>query len=86
MAGQKAISTDEFDARFDAGEELDEHLAWEDAVVSDPATGEVRPVSLVLPEWVVRTADAEARAINISRRAVLNSWLAEKARSIRAAT
>ncbi len=40
---------------------------------------ESRPVSLTLPTWVIAEADAEATRVNVSRRAVLNMWLAEKA-------
>lgn len=40
---------------------------------------ESRPVSVTLPGWVIAEADAEAARVNISRRAVLNMWLAEKA-------
>ena len=36
-----------------------------------------RLVSVTLPAWVVTEADAER--VNVSRRAVLNIWLAEKA-------
>lgn len=38
-----------------------------------------RPVSVTLPAWVIAEADAEAERVNVSRRAVLNIWLAEKA-------
>ena len=38
-----------------------------------------RQVNLTLPAWVIAAADAEAARINVSRRAVLNFWLAEKA-------
>ena len=40
---------------------------------------ENRPVSVTLPGWVIAEADAEAARVNVSRRAVLNMWLAEKA-------
>lgn len=40
---------------------------------------ETRPVSVTLPSWVISEADAEAARINVSRRAILNMWLAEKA-------
>jgi hypothetical protein len=38
-----------------------------------------RPVSMTLPAWVIAEADAEAARVNVSRKAVLNMWLAEKA-------
>lgn len=40
---------------------------------------ESRPVNVTLPSWVIAEADAEAERVNVSRRAVLNMWLAEKA-------
>lgn len=40
---------------------------------------ESRPVSVTLPGWVIAEADAEAARVNVSWRAVLNMWLAEKA-------
>ena len=36
-------------------------------------------MSVTLPSWVISEADAEAARINVSRRAILNMWLAEKA-------
>lgn len=36
-----------------------------------------RPVNVTIPVWVI--AEAEAERINVSRRAILNLWLAEKA-------
>lgn len=38
-----------------------------------------RSVSLTLPEWVVAEADVEAARMNVSRRAILNIWLAKSA-------
>ena len=38
-----------------------------------------RQVNTTLPAWVVDAADSEAARLNISRKAVLNIWLAEKA-------
>ena len=38
-----------------------------------------KPVSVTLPTWVIAEADAEAARVNVSRRAVLNMWLAERA-------
>ena len=38
-----------------------------------------RPVNVTIPLWVIAEADAEAERVNVSRRAILNLWLAEKA-------
>lgn len=86
MTGQPTITTEELDARFDAGEDVSEHFDWSTAVFVDPNAGVVRQVGLSLPEWVVEAADAEARRVNVPRRSVLNMWLAEKARSVLASS
>ena len=50
---------------------------WTDGITI--RNSEPRQVNVTLPAWVVVTADAEAARINVSRRAVLNYWIAEKA-------
>ena len=41
--------------------------------------GEGRTVNVTPPAWVIAAADREARRINVSRRAILNMWLAKMA-------
>ena len=41
--------------------------------------GAAKPVNVTLPAWVIAAADTEAKRINVSRRAILNMWLATMA-------
>ena len=76
----KRITSEEFDAKFDAGEDLDEYLDYDAITVEDP---DPRDVLLSLPEWAIATADAEAKRRNVTRRAVLNTWITDKADEVR---
>ena len=76
----KRITSEEFDARFDAGEELEEYLDYDAVTVEDP---DPRDVLLSLPGWAIATAEAEAKRRNVSRRAILNTWITDKADEVR---
>ena len=59
MSG-KSISAAEFDARFDAGEDVSDHIDWSTA---HRANLEARRVNVDLPAWMVAGLDREAAAI-----------------------
>lgn len=72
----KQISAEEFDTRFDNGEEMDDYLDLDNAIVenSDP-----KNILIALPTWVIEVAEQEAKRRNVSRRALLNMWICDKA-------
>ena len=76
----KRITSEEFDARFDVGEDMDEYLDYDAITVDDPSP---RDVLLSLPEWAISTAEAEAKRRNVTRRAILNTWITDKADEVR---
>lgn len=65
----KKISTEEFDTKFDAGEDVSEHVDWDSAV---------KIINLSLPVWVIQALDAEAKRVGIDRKAVIKTWIVEK--------
>lgn len=71
------ISAEEFDARFDKGHDISEHLDWLRATLHQPIITPVRKVSLSLPEWMIDALDTRAAHLGISRNAVLNVLLAQ---------
>ena len=76
-----SISAEEFDRRFDAGEELDEFLD-----VDNPAivlADEPRRVNFNLPGWLVDVIDREAKHLAIPRQSVVIMWLADRAKQER---
>ena len=73
-----SISADEFDRRFDEGEELEEYLDMDNPVVTK-ADG-TRRVNFNMPGWLIDALDKEAKHLAISRQAVAIIWLADRAK------
>ena len=71
----KSISTDEFDALFDQGEDVGEYLAVEKA--ERPGLKQ-RRVSVDFPAWMVQELDREAARLGITRQSVIKYWISEK--------
>ena len=66
----KTISAEEFDSRFDRGEDLSDYLDSKKAMV-------VKRVNIDFPEWMVKRLDEEAQKLNISRQAIVKTWIYE---------
>lgn len=84
----KSISTEEFDRRFDDGEDMDEYLDIDNPVVTVGCIPKdsSRKTTMNMPTWVLEEADLLAAHMAISRNAVINMWaceMAEKARDKR---
>jgi hypothetical protein len=71
---KKKISAEEFDKKFDAGEDIDEFLDWDSAI---------KKVNVDFPLWMVKELDAEAVRLQIPRQAVIKMWIDEKLQQIR---
>ena len=67
----KRITTAEFDAKFDAGEDLTPYMDLRNAVV-------VQKVNVDFPSWMVHMLDREALKLNVSRQAVIKMWIRER--------
>lgn len=67
-----AISTEEFDRRFDEGEDLEEYMDTDHVVVREAAT---HRLVITPPEWVVKRLDAEAERCGIPRKSLINTIL-----------
>ena len=70
------ISTQEFDARFDAGEDVSAFLHVSEAV---------RRVNVDFPEWAVEALDRESGRFGISRQALIKFWVVERLDKLTAA-
>ena len=67
----KVITAAEFDAKFDRGEDIMPYLDFSKATV-------VRRVNVDLPDWMIQSLDKEAVKLNISRQAVIKTWLNDR--------
>ena len=76
------ISDEEFERRFDAGEDISEFVDWKNA--RRPGR-ELQRVNVDFPNWMVKAMDNEASRLGVSRQAlikfVMDSHL-QNARSI----
>ena len=62
------ISDEEFERRFDAGEDISEFLDWENA--TRPGR-KLQRVNVDFPSWMVSAMDKEATRLGVSRQALI---------------
>ena len=75
------ITAKEFDEKFDNGEDITEHLNFENAVrLKDIKTlkTETRKVNVDFPEWIIESLDKEAKKIGVTRQSIIKVWIAER--------
>lgn len=69
------MKTEEFDSKFDAGEDV-----W-DALDFSKATRpgrEQRRVNVDFPVWMIESLDREAQRLGVPRQSVIKFWIAER--------
>ena len=72
---QATITAEEFDRRFDDGEDISAYL--------DPATAHrpgLKPkrVNVDFPNWMVHSLDRQAEKRGVTRQALIKMWLADR--------
>ncbi len=60
----KSISAEEFDRKFDAGENMSDHIDWDNAI---------KKVNVDFPVWMVKKLDEEAKRLAVSRQHVIKT-------------
>ncbi|MGO1627897.1 type II toxin-antitoxin system BrnA family antitoxin [Microbacterium sp.] len=69
------MKTEEFDDRFDRGEDVIDAL---DLSTARRPAQETRRVNVDFPSWMVASLDHEARRLGVTRQSVIKMWLAER--------
>ena len=69
------ITAEEFDRRFDDGEDIGEFVDWSTA--RRPGL-ELKRVNVDFPAWVVTGLDREARRLGVTRQSLIKMWIAER--------
>ena len=69
------MTTEEFDERFDAGEDVTSVLDLPGA--RRPGL-EQRRVNVDFPSWMIESLDREARRLGVTRQSVIKIWIAER--------
>ncbi len=75
------ISAEELERRFDSGEDVLDHFDLENPVIQHGPMRDdsQRQVNVSLPSWLIDLLDDEAHRRGISRKAVINDWLVDRA-------
>jgi hypothetical protein len=69
------MKAEEFDRKFDAGEDVTGDL---DLSSARRPGKEARRVNVDFPSWMVESLDREAKRLGVTRQSVIKVWIAEK--------
>ena len=69
------MKAEEFDRRFDAGEDVTKYLDLAGARRPDQS---VKRVNVDFPVWMIASLDKEARRLGVPRQSIIKVWLAER--------
>jgi len=72
----------DFEAKFEAGEDLTEHLDY--AHATRPLQKQ-RRVNVDFPQWMIDRLDKEAQRMGVTRQSVIKVWLSERLEQTRQA-
>ncbi|MCK4514467.1 MAG: hypothetical protein KAU31_04370 [Spirochaetaceae bacterium] len=69
------MKTEEFDKRFDNGEDVSKHLDFS----KERRPGrEQKRVNVDFPVWMIQSLDREARHLGVPRQSIIKLWIAER--------
>ena len=71
----RILSGDAFDAKFDAGEDLGEHIDWSSA--HRPGLTK-RRVNIDFTDQMVQRLDREAQRRGVTRQSLIKMWIADR--------
>ena len=78
---KKFMKAEEFDKRFDNGEDISDYLDMEKA--RRPGLEQKR-VNVDFPKWMIHSLDKEAKRLGVTRQSLIKIWIAERLKQISA--
>ncbi|MBK8167867.1 MAG: CopG family transcriptional regulator [bacterium] len=75
------MTGDEFDEKFDNGEDVSDYL---DCARARRPNLESRRVNVDFPAWMVHELDREASRIGVTRQSIIKMWIADRLAKITA--
>jgi hypothetical protein len=69
------MNPEEFDERFDRGEDITGAL---DLARARRPGAEQRRVNVDFPVWMIESLDREARRLGVTRQSIIKVWIAER--------
>jgi hypothetical protein len=79
MGRQNFMKANEFDKKFDKGEDISKYLDLSRA--SRPGRDQKR-VNVDLPKRMIESLDKEARRLGVTRQSIIKVWIAERFQKI----
>ena len=74
------MKANEFDRRFDAGEEATDSL---DMSRARRPNQETKRVNVDFPVWMIESLDKEAQRLGVTRQSIIKVWPAERLEEVR---
>ncbi len=72
---KKWVTADEFDRKFEEGEDLTEYMNFDNVQVNMPV---LKRINIEIPQNILQKLDEQAKIIGVARTALIKLWLAEK--------
>ena len=72
---KKSIKAEDFDRKFDRGEDILDYL---DLSQSIKPGQEQKRVNVDFPIWMVQSLDKEARKLGVTRQSIIKVWIADR--------
>jgi len=69
------MKAEEFDRKFDDGEDISEHLDMANARRPEQ---EQKRVNIDFPLWMIHLLDKEAKRLGVPRQSIIKVWVAER--------
>ena len=69
------MKADEFDKKFDEGEDVTKYL---DVSKARRPGQEQKRVNVDFPTWMIRMLDKEAKRLGVPRQAIIKVWIGER--------
>ncbi len=75
MKNQSTMTAQEFERRFDEGEDITPYV--DKSSIRRPGL-EMRRVNIDFPEWIIQKLDFQSKLIGVSRQALIKLWVSER--------
>ena len=77
----KKISAEEFDRKFDDGEDILPYIDLSSKMTLEEFEKEIltiKKVNVDLPSWAIASLDKEAKRMRVTRQSIIKMWLIQK--------
>ena len=78
---KKFMKAEDFDKKFDDGENVSEFL---DFSKSERPDQNQKRVNVDFPIWMIQSLDKEARRLGVTRQSIIKVWIAERLKEVSA--